>query len=40
MDRISHQSEYQETEEIKEKAKIAVLIILRKFADADIFKLE
>ena len=38
MDRISPNSEYQETEDIKEKAKIAVLIIVRKFAEADIFK--
>jgi len=37
MDRISPQSEHQETEDVKEKAKIAILIIVQKFADADIF---
>lgn len=38
MDRISPQSEHQEVEEVKEKAKIAILIIVQKFADADIFQ--
>jgi len=38
MDRISSSSEHQETEEIREKAKIAVLIIVQKFSDADIFE--
>lgn len=37
MDRISSTSEHQETEEVKEKAKIAVLIIVQKFSEADVF---
>lgn len=40
MDRISPQSEHQEMEEVKEKAKIAILIIVQKFADADVFEKE
>lgn len=40
MDRISPQSEHQETEDVKEKAKIAVLIIVQKFADAEVFQKE
>ena len=38
MDRISNKSEHQETEDVKEKAKIAVLIIVQKFAEEDIFQ--
>lgn len=38
MDRISTKSEHQETEDVKEKAKIAVLIIVQKFAEQDIFE--
>lgn len=37
MDRVSSESEHQEPEEVKEKAKIAVLIIIQKFSEADIF---
>ena len=37
MDRIKLQSENKETEDIKEKAKIAVLTIVQKFSEADIF---
>ncbi len=37
MDRISENSEHQESEEVKEKAKIAILIIITKFADANLF---
>lgn len=37
MDRIKLQSEQKETEDIKEKAKIAVLQIVQKFSEADIF---
>ena len=40
IDRISAQSEHQETEEVKERAKIAVLIIITKFASADMFEKE
>jgi|TARA_B110001450_G_C17639280_1_gene488644 hypothetical protein len=40
MDRISPNSEHQESEDVKEKAKIAVLVIVKKFAEQDIFKLE
>lgn len=40
MDRISPQSEHQEMEDVKEKAKIAILIIVQKFADADVFEKE
>ena len=40
MDRISESSEHQESEEIKEKAKIAVLIIVQRFAQEDIFEKE
>jgi len=40
MDRISPQSEHQEMEEVKEKAKIAILVIVQKFADADVFEKE
>jgi hypothetical protein len=40
MDRISPLSEHQESEDVKEKAKIAILIIVQKFTDADIFKKE
>jgi hypothetical protein len=38
MDRIKTSSEHQETEEVKEKAKIAVLIIVKKFAEENIFE--
>ena len=38
MDRIANKSEHQETEDVKEKAKIAVLIIVQKFAEEDIFQ--
>ena len=37
MERIKASNEHQETEEIKEKAKIAVLVIIQKFADDGIF---
>lgn len=37
MERIKVSNEHQETEEIKEKAKIAVLVIIQKFADDGIF---
>lgn len=37
MERIKASNEHQETEEIKEKAKIAVLVIVQKFADDGIF---
>jgi hypothetical protein len=40
MDRISHNSEHQENEDVKEKAKIAVLVIMKKFAEKDIFTKE
>ena len=40
MDRIRASNEHQETEEIREKAKISVLIIVQKFAEADIFEKE
>jgi hypothetical protein len=40
MDRISSQSDHQESEDVKEKAKIAVLIIVQKFAEEDIFEKE
>jgi len=40
MDLISPMSEHQESEDVKEKAKIAILIIVQKFTDADIFKKE
>ena len=40
MDRIRASNEHQETEEIREKARIAVLIIIQKFAEADIFEKE
>ena len=33
MDRINNKGEHQETEDVKEKAKIAVLIIVQKFAE-------
>jgi len=38
MDRICNTSEHQETEDVKEKAKIAVLIIVQKFSEQDIFE--
>ena len=38
MDRISENSEHQETEDIKEKAKIAVLIIIQRFSQEDVFQ--
>ena len=38
MDRIRASNEHQETEEIREKARIAVLIIIQKFSEADIFE--
>lgn len=38
MDRICNNSEHQETEDVKEKAKIAVLIIVKKFSEQDIFE--
>jgi len=38
MDRISNTSEHQESEDIKERAKIAVLIIVQRFAEEDIFQ--
>lgn len=38
MDRICSKNEHQETEDIKEKAKIAVLIIVQKFSEQDIFE--
>lgn len=38
MDRISPNNEYKETEEVKERAKIAVLIIVTKFAEGDVFE--
>lgn len=38
MDRICNKSEHQETEDVKEKAKIAVLIIVQKFSEQDIFE--
>jgi len=38
MDRIRATSEHQESEEIREKAKIAVLLIVHKFSEADIFE--
>jgi hypothetical protein len=37
MERISPKNDYKETEEIKERAKIAVLLIVTKFAEGDIF---
>jgi len=37
MERIKLTNEHRETEEIREKAKIAVLIIIQKFADDGIF---
>jgi hypothetical protein len=40
MDRISVNSEHKESEDVKEKAKIAVLVIMKKFSEQDIFKLE
>lgn len=40
MDRISAASEHQETDDVKEKAKIAILIIVQKFAEASIFEKE
>lgn len=40
MDRIKTTSEHQETEEIREKAKIAVLLIAQKFSEAAIFEKE
>ena len=40
MDRISSSSEHQESEDIKERAKIAVLIIVQRFAEEDIFQKE
>jgi hypothetical protein len=40
MDRISNTSEHQESEDIKERAKIAVLIIVQRFAEEDIFQKE
>ena len=40
MDRISPNSEHQESEDVKEKAKIAVLVIMKKFSEQDIFKEE
>lgn len=40
MDRIKASGEHQETEEIQEKAMIAVLIIVEKFANASIFEKE
>jgi hypothetical protein len=40
MDRIRATSEHSETEEIREKAKIAVLLIVQKFAKEDIFENE
>ena len=38
MDRISPNNEYKETAEVKERAKIAVLIIVTKFAEGDVFE--
>lgn len=38
MDRISPESEHQETEDVKEKAKVAILIIVHKFSSAQIFE--
>ena len=38
MDRISPESEHQETEDVKEKAKVAILIIIQTFATAQIFE--
>jgi hypothetical protein len=38
MDRISPESEHQETDDVKEKAKVAILIIVQKFANAQIFE--
>jgi hypothetical protein len=38
MERINPSNEYKETEEVKERAKIAVLIIVTKFAEGDIFQ--
>jgi len=40
MDRIKASAEHQETEEIREKAKIAVMIIIEKFSQSDIFQKE
>ena len=40
MDRIGANSEHQENEDVKEKAKIAVLVIMKKFSEQDIFTLE
>ena len=40
MDRISSQSDHQESQDVKEKANIAVLIIVQKFAEEDIFEKE
>lgn len=37
MDRISSENQHQESEEVKEKAKIACLLIVQKFTDSDIF---
>jgi len=38
MDRIKATNEHQETEEIREKAKVGVLLIIQKFAENDIFE--
>lgn len=37
-DRISPDSEHQETEDVKEKAKVAILLIMQRFTDEDIFE--
>jgi hypothetical protein len=37
MERIKANNDQRETEEIREKAKIAVLVIIQKFADDGIF---
>ena len=38
MDRIAPGSEHQETDDVKEKAKVAILIIIEKFCEAGIFE--
>lgn len=38
MERINPSNDYKETEEVKERAKIAVLVIVTKFAEGDIFQ--